>query len=133
MITFTYRYKIKPTKQQIKQFEQYLAVGRSVYNFAHAERKAWLESRKSKVDLCSIVSEYIIPADVPFPNYNNQAKALTEVKKKIPHLKLVNAQTLQQVLKRLEKAWVDFLKIPERGFPRFRSKNRFRSFTFRDA
>ncbi len=51
-------------------------------------------------------------------------------KKKFPHLKLVNAQVLQQVLKRLDKAYSDFLKIPERGFPRFRSKNRFRSFVF---
>ncbi|MDJ0744205.1 MAG: hypothetical protein QNJ32_12685 [Xenococcaceae cyanobacterium MO_167.B27] len=30
----------------------------------------------------------------------------------------------------LDKAWSDFFKIPERGFPRFRSKNRFRSFIF---
>ncbi|HHP7230876.1 MAG TPA: RNA-guided endonuclease InsQ/TnpB family protein [Xenococcaceae cyanobacterium] len=130
MITYTYRYKIKPTKKQIRQFEQYLDICRSVYNFAHAERKAYLESRKCKIDCCSIVSEYIIPASATFPSYNNQSKALTEAKKKLPHLKLVNAQTLQQVLKRLEKAWSDFFKIPERGFPRFKSKNRFRSFIF---
>ena len=130
MITYTYQYKIKPTKQQIRQFEQYLEICRSVYNYAHAERKAWLESRKSRVDCCSIISEYIIPADIPFPSYNIQAKTLTEAKEKLPHLKLVNAQCLQQVLKRLDKAWSDFFKIPERGFPRFRSKNRFRSFVF---
>ena len=130
MITYTYVYKIKPTQQQIRQFEQYLDICRSVYNFAHAERKAWLESRKSRIDCCSIVSEYIIPADTPFPSYNNQAKALTEAKKKLPHLKSVNAQCLQQVLKRLDKAWADFLKVPGRGFPRFRNKNRFRSFVF---
>ncbi|MBE9171469.1 transposase [Pleurocapsales cyanobacterium LEGE 06147] len=130
MITYTYRYKLKPTKQQIRQFEQYLDICRSVSNYAHAERKAWLESRKSRVDCCSIVSEYIIPANTPFPSYNIQAKALTEAKNKLPHLKLVNAQCLQQVLKRLDKAWNDFFKIPQRGFPRFRSKNRFRSFVF---
>ncbi|MDJ0532876.1 MAG: transposase [Xenococcaceae cyanobacterium MO_207.B15] len=130
MIILTYRYKIKSTKQQSKQFDQYLDICRSVYNFAHAERKAWVESRKSRIDRCSIVSEYIIPADAPFPSYKNQAFALTEAKKKFPHLKLVNAQTLQQVLRRLDKAWSDFFKIPERGFPRFRSKNRFRSFVF---
>ncbi len=130
MITFTYAYKIKPSKQQVRQIEQYLDICRSVYNYAHAEKKAWLESRKSLVDRCSIVSEYIIPADTPFPGYNLQAKALTEAKKKLPHLKLVNAQCLQQILKRLDKAWTDFFKVPERGFPRFRSKNRFRSFVF---
>ncbi|MDJ0747044.1 MAG: hypothetical protein QNJ32_27380, partial [Xenococcaceae cyanobacterium MO_167.B27] len=35
-----------------------------------------------------------------------------------------------QVLKRLDKAWTDFFKVPGRGFPRFRNKNRFRSFVF---
>ena len=130
MITFTYQYKIKPTKQQIRQIEQYLDICRSVYNYAHGERKAWLESRKSLVDRCSIQSEYIIPADTPFPSYNLQAKALTEAKKNLSHLKLVNAQCLQQVLKRLDKAWTDFFQVPGRGFPRFRNRNRFRSFVF---
>jgi putative transposase len=37
---------------------------------------------------------------------------------------------LQQVLKRLDKAWNDFYRVPERGFPRFKTKNRFRSFVF---
>lgn len=145
MITYAYRYKIKPTSQQIKQFEQYLSICKSVYNFAHAERKAWLESRKCQVDRCSIKSEYIIPADESFPNYNIQAKALTEAKKKLPHLKLVNAQCLQQVLRRLDRAWTDFLRrvsgvnthtrkptlrMPSRGFPKFRNANRYRSFIF---
>ncbi len=130
MITFTYRYKIKPTRKQVGQFEQYLDICRSVYNYAHAERKAWIESRKSLIDRCSNKSEYIIPADAPFPSYNLQAKALTKAKQELPHLKLVNAQCLQQVLKRLDKAWSDFFKVPGRGFPRFRNKNRFRSFIF---
>lgn len=130
MITYAYRYKIKPTQSQIRQFEQYLSICRSVYNFAHAERKAWIESRKCQVDRCSIQSEYIIPAEKPFPNYNIQAKALTEAKKKLPHLKLVNAQCLQQVLRRLDKAWTDFFRMPNRGFPRFRNANRYRSFKF---
>ncbi|MDJ0903275.1 MAG: transposase [Xenococcus sp. MO_188.B8] len=130
MITYAYRYKIKPTAKEIKQFEQYLSICRSVYNFAHAERKAWLESRKCQVDRCSITSEYIIPAEQPFPNYNIQAKALTKAKKKLPHLKLVNAQCLQQVLRRLDKAWTDFFRMPSRGFPRFRNANRYRSFKF---
>ena len=130
MITYTYQYKIKPTKAQVRQFEQYLSICRSVYNYAHGERKAWLESRKCLIDRCSIKSEYIILADIPFPNYNRQAKALTVAKTKLAHLKLVNAQCMQQVLSRLDRAWSDFFDKPERGFPRFKSPNRFRSFIF---
>lgn len=130
MLTYTYRYKIKPTQQQVRQFEQYLSICRSVYNYALAERKAYLESRKCRVDCCSIASEYIIPADAAYPSYHNQATALTIAKNQFPHLKLVNAQVLQQVLKRLDKAWSDFFNMPSRGFPRFRGHNRFRSFVF---
>jgi putative transposase len=146
MITYAYRYKIKPTQQQTRQFEQYLSICRSVYNFAHAERKAWLESRKCLVDRCSIQGEYIIPADSLFPNYNQQSAALTIAKTNLPHLKLVNAQCLQQVLKRLDAAWTDFFRMPSRGarkpeciqavrrrpkgFPKFRNANRYRSFKF---
>ncbi len=130
MITLTYEYKIQPTKLQIEQIEQYLNICRSVYNYAHAERKAWLESRKSLRDRCSIFSEYIVPADAPFPTYKIQAKNLTEAKKKLPHLKLVNAQCLQQVLKRLDQAWTNFFQVKNRGFPKFKNRNRFRSFVF---
>ena len=130
MITYAYQYKIKPSAKQIKQFEQYLSICRSVYNFAHAERKAWIESHKCQVDRCSLNHEYIIPVNAPFPSYSIQAKALTEAQKKLPHLKLVNAQCLQQVLKRLDKAWTDFFRMPSRGFPKFRNANRFRSFKF---
>ncbi|MGF1490482.1 MAG: helix-turn-helix domain-containing protein, partial [Prochloraceae cyanobacterium] len=63
LITLTYQYKIKPRRGQIKQFEQYLNICRSVYNFAHAERKDWLFSRKSKVDCCSIVREKKYPPE----------------------------------------------------------------------
>jgi putative transposase len=91
---------------------------------------AWSLSRKCAYDRCSIKSEYIISAEQPFPNYYIQAKALTEAKKKLAHLKLVNAQCLQQVLKRLDKAWTDFFRLPSRGFPKFRNANRYRSFIF---
>ncbi len=65
MITFTYQYKIKQTQQLLRQIEKYLDIRRDVYNYVHAERKAWLESLKSRGDRCSIVSDYIIPADTP--------------------------------------------------------------------
>ena len=43
-------------------------------------------------------SEYIIPADIPFPGYNKQATNLTKAKKSFPRLKFVHSQVLQQVL-----------------------------------
>ncbi len=102
---------------------------RKVWNFALRERKDWINSRKSPVNACSIVSEYIIPADEPYPNYNTQAKSLTYAKKQYPELKTVNAQVLQQVLRKLETAFID-MKRKGMGFPRFKNRYRMRSYVY---
>ncbi|MGL5079846.1 MAG: helix-turn-helix domain-containing protein, partial [Waterburya sp.] len=62
MITVNYQYKLKPTKQQIQTFEQWLNTCKKVWNFALRERKDWVSSRKSPVNSCSLKAEYIIPA-----------------------------------------------------------------------
>jgi putative transposase len=78
-----------------------------VWNFALRERQDWINSRKCPVNACSIVSEYIVSADEAYPNYNNQAKSLTLAKQQYPELKTVNAQVLQQVLRKLETAFIE--------------------------
>ncbi|WP_287526992.1 transposase [Okeania sp. SIO2C2] len=127
MITLTYQYKLRPSKQQQVEINQILDVCRSVYNYALRERKDWLRSRKSPINSCSIIFEYIIPADTSYPNYNHQAKNLTIAKKTHPKLKSVNAQVLQQTLKQLDRAFSD-MKSQGKGFPRFKKK--LRSFVF---
>jgi len=79
VITLNYQYKLKLNTKQITQIEEILSVGKSVYNFAVAKRKHWINSRKSPVNSCSLFGEYIIPADAPYPNYCHQAKQLTVV------------------------------------------------------
>jgi putative transposase len=127
VITLTYQYKLKVNRQQEREIVHILDVCKSVYNYALSERKDWLNSRKSLADRCSLVSEYIISADEPYPNYFVQAKNLTEAKKIYPILKTVNAQVLQQVLKTVDKAFSD-MKSKGFGFPRFKKK--MRSFVF---
>jgi putative transposase len=129
MLTLTYEYKLKPTKQQVKDIENILTVCRKVWNYALRERKDWVNSRKCKVNACSVEYEYIIKADEPFPNYHVQAKRLTEAKKNHPELKSVNAQVLQQVLRTLDRAW-DEMKSRNFGFPRFKKHFRMKSFVF---
>lgn len=129
MITLTYEYKLKPTKQQAEEMQHILDVCRSVWNYALRERKDWSASRKCPINSCSIRGEYVMAADAPYPNYFYQAKALTQAKQSSDWLKSVNAQVLQQVLKRLDKAHTDMKKL-SRGFPRFKRPNRMRSFVF---
>ncbi|HEY9830262.1 MAG TPA: transposase [Stenomitos sp.] len=129
MLTLTYEYKANPTDEQIKLIEHTIDICRQVWNFALCERKDWINSRKSPVNACSITSEYIIPADAPYPNYNTQAKSLTQAKKQYPELKTVNAQVLQQVLRKLETAFID-MKRKGMGFPRFKNRYRMRSYVY---
>ncbi|NET27993.1 MAG: transposase [Okeania sp. SIO1I7] len=102
---------------------------RRIYNYALAERKDWINSRKCPVNACSISSEYIIPADRPYPDYYKQQNALTKAKKEIPKLKAVYSQVLQEALKRLDKSF-KFMQERGFGFPRFKKFGQYRSFVF---
>lgn len=124
-----FEYRLEPTTEQIATLEAWLETCRRLWNFALAERKDWLNSRKSSVNACSIRSEFIIPADAPWPTYARQCKALTLARKTSLFLQATHSQVLQQVLQQLEKA---FISMRERGlgFPRFKKSGRFRSLCF---
>jgi putative transposase len=127
MLTLTYEYKLQPTLEQEAVIEDWLEICRKVYNFALAERKDWVRSRKCDIHACSLNREYILPADAQRPTYYSQCKALAAAKKQIPELKRPHTHVLQQVLRQLEAA---FVAMWERGhgFPRF--KKRMRSFLY---
>lgn len=129
MLTLTYAYKINPTPDQVAVIEQTLDLCRQVWNYALRERKDWMDSRKCRVDACSIQKEYIIPVDTPYPTKGFQEKALTVAKKTNEELKSINAQVLQQVLRKLDTAFED-MKRKGHGFPRFKKFGRMRSFVY---
>ncbi len=129
MFNLTYEFKLKPTQNQITIFEDWLETHRRVYNYALAERKDWYKSRSCQINACSLRSCYIIPADAPRPTFASQCKSLTAARKKNEYLQRVNAQSLQQTLRRLEKAFVSMWE-QNHGFPRFKKLGRMRSFSF---
>jgi putative transposase len=124
-----YEFKLKPTQNQIKMFEEWLETHRRVYNYALAERKDWYKSRSCQVNACSLRCEYIMRVDAPRPTFASQCKSLTAARKENEYLKRVNAQSLQQTLRRLEKAFVSMWE-QNHGFPRFKKPGRMRSFSF---
>ena len=129
MLTRTFEFKLKPTAEQASTMKSWLIACRKVYNYALAERKAWVNSRKCEINACSLRCEYIIPADSKRPTYLTQCKALTQARKDFEDLGNVHVHVLQHTLKRLENA---FVAMWERGhgFPRFKSTKRMRSFTY---
>ena len=129
MLVLTYSYRIYPDLEQELQMLHWLETCRKVYNYAVGERKDWINSRKCPVNVCRLQKEYIIPADTPYPDYYRQKKALTEAKKTNPDLKAVHSQVLQDVIGRVDAAFVAFHQ-KRTGFPRFKKFGRMRSFLF---
>jgi putative transposase len=112
----TYKYRIYPTRAQVTRLERTLDICRELYNAALQERRdAWRVTRKSV-------------------NCHEQMKQLPEVKQIRPELGLVHSQVLQDVLRRLDKAFDSFFRRvregQKAGFPRFRSRARYDSFTY---
>jgi putative transposase len=110
----TFKYRLYPTRQQTQRFEQTLAVCQELYNAALQERRdAWKCSRLS----------------VRFAQPSEQLPAI-----KVAHSAGVYAQVLQDVLRRVDKAFKAFFRRLQRGakpgFPRFRSHARYDSFTY---
>lgn len=112
----TYKYKLLPTKTQEQSFVETLRFCRELYNAALQERRdAW---RMQRVSI----------------NYYQQKAALPGVKEVRPDRAEINAQVLQDVILRLDrtfKAFFERVKNGEKpGYPRFKSRSRFHSFTF---
>jgi putative transposase len=115
----TFKFRIYPTKTRVKNLESWLDLCRELYNAALQERRdAW---KLNKV----------------FINYFDQSAQLPAIKAVREDLTSVNAQVLQNILRRLDKTFKAFFARIQRnekaGFPRFKSQNGFDSFTFPQA
>ena len=111
-----YKYRIYPSRAQKTCLEGWLALCCELYNAGLQERRdAYRIARKSIA-------------------YNEQQNQLPEIKAIRPELKSIHSQVLQDVLRRLDKAFDAFFRRVKRGekpgFPRFRSRSRYDSFTF---
>ena len=129
MLNLTFSYRIYPNALQETQMLDWMEQCRRVYNYALRERKDWMKSRRCAVNACSLRSEYIIPADTPYPNYYAQKRNLTAARKTFPELTAVHSQVLQEASARLDKSF-RFMQQREFGFPRFKSVGQFKSLLF---
>jgi putative transposase len=129
MLTLTYRYRIYPQSAQQQQLIEWMDTCRNAYNYGLRQIKDWCNSRKCLIDRCSISHEYIMAADLKFPNEAIQHSALPLAKKEFPCLALVPSQVLQQAIKQLHRSWERFQKLGH-GFPRFKKFGQFKSLLF---
>ena len=112
----TFKYKLMPTPKQERVLENVLWRCRELYNAGLEERKTAWEKRHFSV------------------TFTRQSEQLPEIKEVRPEYHDINAQVLQDVLHRLDKAFQAFfrrVKAGEQpGYPRFQGKRRYNSFTY---
>jgi putative transposase len=112
----SYKFRIYPSKAQNHKLCQTLDLCCELYNAALQERRDAFKIAKISL------------------NYHSQAIQLPEIKESRTEFGLLHSQILQDTLKRLDKAFAAFFRRVEAGdkagFPRFRSRSRYSSFTF---
>src|SRR5215468_12035241 len=112
----TYKYKLKPTTEQERELERVLGLCRWLYNTA-------LEQRITAWQRCHIsVSRF------------EQEAELKDIRAAFPEYEAIHSHVLQDVLARLGKTYQAFFRRVQQGekagFPRFKGKNRYHSFTY---
>ena len=104
-----YKFRIFPTRRQETKLDATLRLCRELYNAALTERR----------EAYRMVGKSL--------NYYDQANQLPEIKEERTDLKEVHSQVLQDVLKRVDKAFGGFFsraKLGKKaGFPRFKGNS----------
>jgi len=133
----SYKFRMYPTKKQEIKLNETLDLCRNLYNKSLEERIRAYELKELTIP--QIIKKYGKDARTMLKlrridNYNSQQNSLPVFK--LENLKYNNVfgQVLQDVLKRLDKAYQNFYRRVKNGenpgFPRFKNKNRYDSFTY---
>jgi putative transposase len=114
----TYKEKLRPTPAQEWMLEEVLWRCRTLYNAALEQRiAAWERCRVS-------VARF------------EQEAELKAIRAEFPEYAAIHSHVLQDVLARLDRAFQAFFRRVQRGekagFPRFKGRNRWHSFTFKE-
>ena len=101
-----YKFRIYPNREQNTMFAKTFGCARLVYNKFLNRRIEQYKEDKTTV------------------SYTTCAKEMAEMKKSDDYsfLKEVDSIALQQSLRHLDTAFCNFFKLPNNGFPRFKSK-----------
>jgi putative transposase len=114
----TYKEKIRPTRSQERALDEVLWRCRTLYNTALEQRITLYRQRGISVS-----------------RFRQEAE-LKDVRAAYPDYAAIHSHLLQDVLARLEKTYQAFFRRmaagEKPGYPRFRGRGRYRSFTFKE-
>jgi putative transposase len=113
----TFQYRLYPTKKQQTMLNEWLALCCEIYNAA-------LQERRDAYRMAGVLI-----------SYSQQCAELPGCKDVRPELTEVNSQVLQDAVKRVDRAFESFYRRcatgDKSGYPRFRSRFRYDSLTFK--
>jgi putative transposase len=114
-----YKFRLYPTRKQRERLQWTLDRARELYNAALQERR----------DAYRMVGKSI--------TYYDQAHQLPQIKQDREEYQDIHSQVLQDVLRKVDKAFQAFFARCKRGdtpgFPRYKGRNQFDSFTYPQA
>lgn len=115
----TFQYKARLSKSVERKALDWLCLCRNLYNTCLEQRIYVYTQRKTGI------SGY------------DQARELPLLKRELPEYKEISSSTLQEVTEKLQKSYDSFFRRIKRGetpgFPRFKSRDRYNSFTLKDT
>jgi len=113
----TFKYRLLGNRQSFAKANEWLLLCQRLYNATLQQRITYYRQRKETISCYA------------------QMNQLPELKNELTEFKTINAQTLQDVLDKLDKSYKAFfrrVKSGEKaGFPRFKNKERYNSFTLK--
>lgn len=115
-----FKYRIRANQKIYQKAENWLSLCRQLYNDCLKERIVNYKEKKKSI------------------SQSQQKAKLPQLKKIHPQFRQINSQTLQDVIERLDRAYQGFFRrLKARngkvGFPRFKGKNRYDSFTLKQT
>ena len=116
----TFKYRLLGNKGIFDKADNWLMLCRHLYNAALEQRISMYHQDKGHI------------------SYYSQNKQLPELKEAFPEYKEVGSHVLQNVINRLDRAYMAFFRRVKAGngkagFPRFKGRNRYNGFTFPDS
>lgn len=113
----TFRYRLLGNKQTLAKADNWLMLCRRLYNAGLEQKITAYRQNKGRISCY------------------DQMNQLPELKTEFPEYKEVGSQVLQNVLERLDSAYQGFFRRirsgEKAGFPRFRGRDRYDSFTLK--
>ncbi len=144
LIQKMYKYRLYPNKEAEKKLYFVLNRCRELYNAGLSERKDAYQLHQRMTLHVNPETEGVVAAmvvanqRVKTITYTQQQNDLPEIKHELrPEYEEIAAHVLQDVLRRLDKAFKAFFRRLRNGqtpgFPRFQGRNRYDSFTYPDG